>query len=93
MPEYLSNVFLFIFIIFYLVPSYYMCIMVMFSIQQKEYEMRVLAILTTFLGCLFLYGGFFGHGRLADPVVNALFFTNAGVMFFWTPFIWMMRDD
>ena len=55
--------------------------------------MRVLAILTTFLGCLFLYGGFFGHGRLADPVVNALFFTNAGVMFFWTPFIWMMRDD
>tara|TARA_R100001086_G_scaffold24763_1_gene11759 strand:+ start:443 stop:715 length:273 start_codon:yes stop_codon:yes gene_type:complete len=61
--------------------------------STKEYEMRVLAILTTFLGCLFLYGGFFGHGRLADPVVSALFFTNAGVMFFWTPFIWMMRDD
>lgn len=55
--------------------------------------MRFLAILTTFLGCLFLYGGFFGHGRLADPVVSALFFVNAGVMFFWTPFIWMMRDE
>ena len=78
---------------FYLVPFYYMCIMVVFSIQQKEYEMRVLATLTAFTGCLFLYGAVFGHGDLGEPVVRVLFGMNAFVMLFWTPIIWSHRND
>ena len=78
---------------FYLVPFYYMCILVLFSIQQKEYEMRVLATLTAFLGCLFLFGAVFGHGDLGEPVVRVLFGMNAFVMLFWTPIIWSHRND
>ena len=78
---------------FYLVPFYYMCIMVVFSIQTKEFEMRVLATLTAFTGCLFLYGAVFGHGDLGEPVVRVLFGMNAFVMLFWTPIIWSHRND
>tara|TARA_R100000426_G_C4794088_1_gene99834 strand:- start:256 stop:468 length:213 start_codon:yes stop_codon:yes gene_type:complete len=70
-----------------------MCILVLFSIQQKEYEMRVLATLTAFLGCLFLFGAVFGHGDLGEPVVRVLFGMNAFVMLFWTPIIWSHRND
>jgi len=61
--------------------------------STKEYEMRVLATLTTFLGCLFLFGAVFGHGTLGEPVVRVLFGMNAFVMLVWTPVIWSMRDE
>ena len=55
--------------------------------------MRVLATLTTFTGCLFLFGAVFGHGDLGEPVVRALFGANAFVLLVWTPVIWSMRDE
>tara|TARA_B100000282_G_C31363448_1_gene323378 strand:+ start:87 stop:299 length:213 start_codon:yes stop_codon:yes gene_type:complete len=70
-----------------------MCILVLFSIQQKEYEMRVLATLTAFLGCLFLFGAVFGHGDLGEPVVRVLFGMNAFLFLFWSPFIWSLGNE
>ena len=55
--------------------------------------MRVLATLTAFLGCLFLFGAVFGHGDLGEPVVRVLFGMNAFVMLVYTPVIWSMRDE
>ena len=52
--------------------------------------MRLLATLTTFLGCLLLFGAVFGHGDLGEPVVRVLFGFNAFLFLFWSPFIWSL---
>ena len=71
-PECLSNVFLFIFMFFYLVPFLLYVYTGVVLNSTKEYEMRVLATLTAFLGCLFLFGAVFGHGDLGEPVVRSV---------------------
>lgn len=70
-----------------------MCILMMFSIQHGDRKMRVLATLTAFLGCLFLFGALFGHGQLGEPVVRALFGMNAFLFLFWSPFIWGLGNE